>query len=193
MAQGWGLLALGLLPFVAGCGLFDPRDPEDTGGVDQVPWIPPTSMALALQNMETTIEAKSITNYDRSLAQEFEIEPDFSDAQEAPDIVSRFAEWGREDEVTAMAEILSNDGDVSLLWTVRDSITSSSTEAYYEDLGYRLVFQSGTKETVFSGKVDLHFLEDNGQWFVTRWVDKRDGSGNTTWGMLRRTPSLPSQ
>lgn len=185
------VLALGFLSFLAGCSLFDPRDPEDIGGVDQVPWVPPTSMALALSNIERTLEAKSITNYDRSLADEFSIVADFGDSLEAPGIAILFAEWGRDQEVATMAEILSNSGDVTLQWTVRDSENINGSITRYLDLGYRLAFQSESRDTVFSGSADLYFLEDNGQWFLTRWVDKRDGSGNTTWGMLRRTPSLP--
>jgi hypothetical protein len=176
---------------MAGCSLFDPRDPEDIGGVDQVPWVPPTSMALALENMERTLEAKSITNYDRSLADEFSIVADFGDSLEAPDIAVLFSDWGREQEVATTAEILSNGGDVSLQWTVRDSENINASITRYLDLGYRLTFQSESGDTAFSGNADLYFLEDNGQWFLTRWVDKRDGSGNSTWGMLRRTPSLP--
>lgn len=173
----------------AGCSLFEPREAEDPGSANQVPWVPPTSLATALSNIERTIEAKSIINYERSLFDEFIFEPD---AVDEVIIGSTFFEnWGREDEVAAIRQIIDTEASIALKWTIRDSITVSAEESYYEDLGYELRFQSANLDTVFSGNADLYFRDDNGQWFVHRWVDKRDGSGNTTWGMLRRDPSLP--
>jgi hypothetical protein len=182
------LLLVALL-LQGGCSLFEPRKAEEPGGGEQVPWDPPTSMAVALRNIERALEAKSLTNYDRSLAQTFVFEPDPVDVSEIGS--NPFEDWDREQEVATMSQILATSAEISLEWTVRDSVIVSVSEAYYEDLGYRLVFSWGDRDTIFSGNADLYFVEDNNQWFLSRWVDKRDGSGHLTWGRLRNQGSLP--
>jgi hypothetical protein len=200
LSRRWGRGAwLLALPLAAGCGLFDPRDPDPPGDEEQVPWNPPTAMAVALGNIQRTLEAKSVTNYDRSIAtEELSQEPDFRPFTFVPDAVDAqiigetyFESWDRQQEVTIMGQIIDTSADVSLEWTVRDSITTGSAEAYYEDIGYSLAFSWADRDTLYSGNADLYFIEDNGQWFLTRWEDKRDGSGHETWGMLRRQGSVP--
>ena len=76
---------------------------------------------------------------------------------------------------------------LSVTWTVGDSLDESASEMYYRDLVYRLTFTKGGISVVYSGKVDLHFTDDGtGSWYISKWVDKRDGSGQPDLGMAAR-------
>jgi len=184
----WLLLSLVLAALAPGCGLFDPREAEKPGGEVQIPWNPPLTMSVAIANIQRTLEAKSGTNYDRSLAAEFTFEGDPADIAEVGE--DPFPQWDRNQEVAVMSQILSTTAAVTLTWEVGDSAFVGENQ-YYEDIGYNLRFRWANEDTIFSGKADLYFIEDNGQWYLTHWADKRDGSGNPTWGRLRIEGSLP--
>lgn len=172
----------------AGCGLFDPREAETPGNENQIPWNPPLTMSVALKNIERTLEAKSVANYERSLATIFTVAGDPTDLAEIGE--DPFLQWDRNQEVSVMSQILSTSATVTLNWTVGDSAVVGENQ-YYKDIVYTLKFRWPNDDTIYSGKADLYFIEDNGQWYLSHWEDKRDGSGNPTWGMLRNDGSLP--
>ena len=44
-----------------------------------------------------------------------------------------------------------------------------------------------SSDTLYQGLADITFFQGgDAQWHITNWVDKRDGSGQRTWGYLRR-------
>jgi hypothetical protein len=175
------VLAMALL---GGC-LFQPRDSKRGEDTPQIAWVPPVALGNALGNMERALESKRLDNYERSFSEaHFSMELDPADEAELGQ--NEFESWSASLEGQRMAGILgSTAGTVAVHWVLGDSLDLQPLR-YYEDLGYRLVFTGTSGSAEYSGRVDLYFEDDgSGQWYITRWVDKRDGSTNRTWGWLR--------
>jgi len=182
------LLAAALLGVASGC-LFQPRESEgQPDPSDQVQWIPPGTLGNALGNMERALEseAQDLTNYGRSFDDEqFELILDPADEAELG--LNEFEDWSAQQEESRMSGILnSTEAELDVQWTPDDSLSQGADVRYYEDLSYRLVFEKDSEMAEYSGRCDLYFRDDGqGNWYVFRWVDKRDGSANRTWGWLR--------
>jgi hypothetical protein len=179
--------ALGLILVALGGGcIFQPREAQDPNTNPGLDWVQPQYLGNALGNMKRSLEGKVLTNYERSFSEAglvMELDPsDLSDLGENP-----FDPWSKTQEGARMTGILNQTtATLSVTWAVGDSLDESASEMYYRDLGYRLTFTKGGVSVVYSGKVDLHFTDDGtGSWYITKWVDKRDGSANHTWGWLR--------
>ncbi|MCK4305500.1 MAG: hypothetical protein KAY24_14785 [Candidatus Eisenbacteria sp.] len=185
------LLGSLLITWALGGCLFTPRDPEDPGnGGTGVVWVDPEVLYDALGNMERALEAKALTNYGASFASGL-LEMVLDPGDEADLGEDQFPDWTKDKEEERMRGILtSTDATLDVEWFftpgVSDSIDESASERYYKDLGYRLTFEEGSKTSVYSGFADLWFQDDGtGLWYVSKWIDKRDDTGNLTWGWLR--------
>ncbi len=182
-------VALGALLLVlclpAAC-LLSTREDEGGGGDTGLVWVPPNAMGNALGNMKRSLQLKNLTNYGRSFSgQHFELVLAEADVSELGQ--NEFLEWSATEEEQRMSGILgSTEAALTVYWSARDSVDESASVRYYRDLTYRLEFREPTRSATYSGKVDLWFEDDGtGLWFITKWVDKRDGSPNRTWGWLR--------
>lgn len=177
-------LALAVVLLGAGC-LFQPREPEPPTPTNEVVWVQPAALGNALGNMKRALDNKQLINYGRSFSPvSFEMVLDPADEAELGQ--NEFATWSASQEEQRMSGILSSTpATLTVYWVPRDSLDLQQTR-YYEDLNYRLEFRGPSGMAEYSGRVDLYFQDDGtGQWFITRWVDKRDGSSNRTWGWLR--------
>ncbi len=181
-----GALAL-LVGSLAGC-IFSTREPESSGGGSGVEWVSPQTLGSALGNMKRALDAKEVINYGRSFSgAHLEMVLDPADLGELGDAASEFESWSAQLEEQRMLGILNATlATLTVAWTVQDSLDESASIRYYKDLGYRLTFVQTPRTVVYSGKADVYFEDDGtGQWFIIKWVDKRDGSSNRTWGWLR--------
>jgi hypothetical protein len=172
--------------FVADGCLFDTREPNPPEGDDQIKWVIPETMGNALGNMQRALEAKVLTNYGRSFSEiMLEMELDLGDESELGG--NPFIPWSAAQEEERMSGIVNSTGASLIVeWTVADSVDEGQELQYYEDLGYLLTFEKADSTAEYSGTVDLWFADDGtGQWFIIRWIDKRDDSGRRTWGWLR--------
>lgn len=180
-----GALGLILVALGGGC-IFQPREAQDPNTNTGPPWVQPQYLGNALGNMKRSLESKVLTNYGRSFSGTslvMELDPsDLSDLGDNP-----FEPWSSGQEESRMTGILNQTtATLSVTWTVGDSLDESSSVMYYRDLRYRMTFTRGGVSVVYSGLVDLYFTDDGtGSWYITKWVDKRDGSANRTWGWLR--------
>ncbi|MCK4413625.1 MAG: hypothetical protein KAY32_08780 [Candidatus Eisenbacteria sp.] len=178
------LLCAALL--LGGC-LFSTR--KDEGDVDPnggAVWLPPVTLGNALGNMQRALEKGVLTNYGNSFNDSyFEMVLDPADLSELGQ--NEFDTWNASLEEQRMSGILiSTEATLEVFWVPRDSVDQSSSVRYYEDLAYRLEFAEPTRSVTYSGKVDLWFEDDGaGEWYITKWIDKRDGSPNRTWSWLR--------
>jgi len=192
LAAGAALILCGQL---AGCLLQTRPDEGPPGGNpnDQANWAQPVALGIALGNIKRALEAqqRNLTNYGNSFSDTgFELIIDPADESELGG--NPFTEWSATLEEQRMTGILSSvSAKITLTWTPRDSIDYSSSVRYYQDLVYRLKFEESTRSVTYSGKADVWFTDDGqGQYFITKWVDKRDGSPNRTWGWLRARNQL---
>ena len=68
-------------------------------------------------------------------------------------------------------------------------VTSTDQRTQIRFYAYRVILHAPqiSPDTLYQGRADITFFEGgDGQWHITSWVDKRDGSGERTWGYLRR-------
>jgi hypothetical protein len=184
------LLAL-VLVAASGMGcIFDTRTPDPPGD-PPIPWINPTEPRLVLENIKVTLNRKSASNYTRSLSDDFAFEPDVTDAGTVGE--SFFAGWNKDREGAAFSQIVNSAGTINFIWTPKGdplSVPDKPEDKYYENIVYSMQFAKTQPEPgniTFSGKADLYLRETGGVWAVYKWVDKRDGSTNSTLGMARYT------
>jgi hypothetical protein len=190
-------LALGVgsclfLP-AAGC-LFSARTPESPS-VNEVPWLDPNTPVKALTNVQVTFGAKSIANYDRSLASDFAFEPDAADAADVRAVDPTFFDnWTKQREVAALTSVFQqSEGTVTFTWgpphpSSLNMLTDNADPGggkFYENLKYQMVFRRTGADTTISGLVNLYLREQTGGWSIYKWIDQQDGLGNATLGRVR--------
>jgi hypothetical protein len=181
------ILALAL---VAGCGLFEPRDPRPGGGPG-VNCATPNSPDNVVSNIVNHYaELAGVTCYTDMLDTSFTFHPDPADSSEAlPDTV--FNHWTRDIEARDAGNVAR---DVTFHVASFDSeyaarAISADQRTQTRFYAYHLIIYSpqASPDTLFRGLADITFFQgSNAQWHITSWVDKRDGSGARTWGYLRR-------
>lgn len=180
------LLCLMVTGLLGGC-LFTPREPGVPVG-EEVEWKSPTEPAIVLENITASIEANRLVNYGRSFHEE-KIEMEFDAADQSAGDPELFSDWTNVDEELRMRGIMPEEGltTIELSWDIPDDLFEpNENEAYYENLGYRLVFGQGSKQIVYEGIVELWFFDQNGEWVIHKWLDERKpGSDQHSWGYLR--------
>ena len=178
-AAGVGALCLALS---IGCGLFDLRDPEPPS-TDTVPFVPATDPHIVLQNLRVSAEAKSTSNFIKSIT------TDYVWRFDPFDVVSDSV-WAGDRDLSALESMFKNTGTVKLTWAPNDSGPWESGR-YYGNLGYRLVFRrSATDSVMFRGKCTIYLRLVGTQWTVYRWADVNDGTDVSTWGYGKLNPNF---
>ena len=142
------LAVLLLVGFVGGGCLFSTRDPKEPAGEgEEVRYENPEVKFLALGNMERALEAKQLTNYERSFADQVEMKLSDEDEQ-FYNSEEEFPNWSAGKEGERMQRILDNtSASLNVEWYFTpdqpDSVSESATVEYYQELGYRLTFTQG--------------------------------------------------
>jgi hypothetical protein len=192
------LALLAVIAVLAGCSLFEPRDPEESGGGGAIPCLTRTTADSVIANVEANYaRTAGIGCYASGLSEVFAFHPDPADSIEAgqPGGVSPYANWNAEVE-SRVAVNLASDASTrpeSLLvsfdgeYAPRDVAPDGRTETRHYT--YRIRYWSRQLAAVAYGQglADITLVRGNDNfWTITVWLDKRDTSGNPTWGRLRR-------
>jgi hypothetical protein len=182
------LTALAVL--VAGCGLFEPRDPIGAGGPG-VNCATPNSPENVVSNVVNHYaELAGVNCYSDMLDTAFTFHPDAADSIEAlPDTV--YNHWTRDIESRDASNVAR---DATFHLAAFDSeyaarVISADQRTQIRFYAYHLILHApqASPDTLFRGLADITFFQGaDAQWHITNWVDKRDGSGARTWGYLRR-------
>lgn len=182
------LAAVAAFLTLGGC-LLETRNPGEPEAPSVCNWITPEALGNGLSNMTCSLEAKVLTNYERTFSEE-SLEMTLDPADEGELGGNPMNPWTAAQEAQRMSGILNSAraaaAELTVQWTLSDSVDEGQSQRYYDDLGYRLTFAKGDSVADYSGKVQMWFEDDGtGQWFIVKWIDKRDGSGRRTWGWLR--------
>lgn len=197
-APGLAILGLGCLLCLPATGcLFSTRTPEFPS-VNNVPWLDPIEPAKVLTNVATTLSARSIGNYDRSLASDFTFVPAEADRAylmgSGDPTFYDSPPWDKQRELDTLTSIfLESDGRVTFIFgppiPLADAMLTDESDTgggrFYKDLKYRMIFNRTTSDTTVSGLVNLYLRETTAGWSIYKWVDQQDGLGNPTLGLLR--------
>jgi hypothetical protein len=187
------LLALGtvcVLAALAGCGLFDTRDPRVPGAVGER-CRNPTDPDSVVQNILVHYGRQSGTScYNSMLDSGFVFHPDPTDSSANP---TPFATtWNRAIEERVTTNIAADS--VESITVVFDRQYQSPTEdtgpprkvtRFYEY--HILLHRIGHPDTTrYQGRSDITFQQGaNTLWTILTWRDQTDGSGLPTWSRLR--------
>jgi len=176
---------------VCGCGLFEPRTPEVPGKTGT--WIPPTTPEIVLENIQSSMTQKVISNYVQNFTTDFVFHPDPSDSIDLsatqPNV---YDNWTRSVDSTVTQAIFDDVASFDLItFTKRDTtifVDPDHCVFYYKYL-LQVTFKAGGSE-YFRGLVEYHLRREGGaNWYVFVWIDKRDPSfpSSRTWGNLKGT------
>jgi hypothetical protein len=173
---------------VCGCGLFEPRVPDEpgTGGV---PWIPPTEPESVFVNLKNSLEGKVIGNYVGCFDTSFVFHPDPSDSVELSSVQPGvFDNWTLSVEQTVTQSILDEAASIQLTFTTRDTTICIGADEcfFYYKYQLQVIYKVGGTE-YFYGQADYHMLREGGEWFIHMWIDKRDPDFQAfdSWGKLK--------
>jgi ketosteroid isomerase-like protein len=183
-----GALVVSILIVAGGCGLFKPRDPRPGGGA-VVPCATPNSPNDVVTNiLNHYADALGVGCYVDMLDDSFAFHPDLTDSSEAiqPNV---FVNWNKSVEDQDARAIANKATSRTVVFDslYANTIVSPDQRTVIRFYQYHLIVHPAqSTDTLFQGRADITFFQGgNGQWHVTSWVDKRDGSGARTWGYLR--------
>jgi len=185
------LAAAAVLAFagIAGCGLFDTRDPR-VPGISGERCRNLTDPDSLVENITVHYGQKSGTScYSSMLDTAFAFHPDPTDSSNNPD---PFAGWNRDIEARVTTNIAADS--VQSFRVAFDSLYQTPTEdpgpprrvtRFYEY--HLLVNRVGHADTTrYQGRSDITFQQGaNSSWTILNWQDNTDGSAFPTWGRLR--------
>ncbi len=171
------IIPLLLLAGTAGCGLFEPRDPEDPSQ-SSLNYRPPTEPAIVIANLQSAVDQRNQANYISCFsdaargAQPFVFIPS---ADAAAAYGGTLAFWSLDDERSYFQNLIARSSQqayASLTLTLKTTtVTSDSVISAYD---YVMVFEHN--EAAFPrtarGSLQFTFREDASNfWAIQRWVD----------------------
>lgn len=174
---------------MAGCGLFDTRNP-----VKGQPVVPvercrnltePDSLVANILDHYGVTAGKDC--YNSMIDNAFVFHPDPLDESANP---TPYVNWNQGVETLVNSGIASK---AAFIATVFDSAyqdptstTSPRTETRYYAYHLLLALTGQSDTTRYQGRADIVFAQGtSSSWTIVEWQDRRDGSGLPTWGQLR--------
>ena len=171
------LLLASLLLAVSGCGLFEPRDPEDPSQ-SSLNFKPPTEPSIVISNLQSAIEQKNAANYTSCFADEAKGNPAFVFTP-SPDAAALYAasfdNWTLNDEQSYFLNLVarsSTQAFASLSLMSKGSTVSADSVVYSYD--YTLVFEHSETSFAKTARGTLQFtlrVSQSNFWMIQRWVD----------------------
>lgn len=193
-----GLAALAVVAAIAcSCSLFEPRTPEDPGGGGSF-WQYPSAPWIVVNNVDGSLEARSITLYMTSLDTSFVFVPDAADSVEFGGFLD-FSSWDYADEQNTItnlfAQVAAEDSvivaDFSFVEGYPDPPAPTDSATIWRD--YEIVIVgSGFAEwgNPLRGRARITLTESStATWAVSLWEDFRPDDYTPgeeyTWGYAK--------
>lgn len=182
-------LVVGIL---AGCGLFEPRDPRDADGTSGPRCRNRSEPDSLYDNIIVHYgQPSSGSCYADMIGDAFVFTPDVQDYADAPappnnpyDGWNRAIEIGVTTNIKSTVQFIQVSFDSTYQPTTTTTNPTTETRYYHYHVLYRQTGQSDT--TRFQGLADITTEQGAGSlWTIKAWRDQRDGSGFDTWGILR--------
>lgn len=182
---------VGALAVSIGCGLFDPRDPEDPVSVRST-YAPPTEPAIVLENMTAALRELNSVNYLRCLSDTgaggaFQFIP----TPAAAGIYSVFAGWDRSSEEGWFLNVRSRLPSGSAMTVIFSSPVAQGVQpdSVTYDVPYDLSVphgQAGLAQRVVGRSIMTLVLDRRtGLWFIRRWQDVSLASDQPSWSDVK--------
>lgn len=177
------IMAILMLSAATGC-IFEVReaDPPARGST----WLVPDDPQRVFQNMESGLEDLTGVNYGRSLNDAFVFSPTLEDSLN-PTLAGKFVNWTVDVEKEVTDLILSEARSLTVAFTEREQIFSSSVEVKFK-VRYELTITTNTAppDTVtYKGRGQFDMVNGSKGWQLNRWKEEEREIGFATWGFLR--------
>jgi stringent starvation protein B len=176
-AGGMILVVFLAAALAGGCGLFEPRDPEEPNQ-SSLNFRPPTDPDIVITNLRSAIEQKSVANYTACFADASRGAPPFvfiPSADAAAIYGATLGSWTLQEEQEYFQNIIARSNqqaNATLALTLKTTTVSSDSVVSAYD--YVLVFEhndTGFPKTA-RGSLQLTLREDASNfWMIQRWVD----------------------
>lgn len=193
MPKHYGLILSGVAVAAflgGGCGLFDPRDPEDPTQTG-LNYRPPTDHPIVITNLQAAVEQKNLANYVSCFsdpAKGGRIFVFIPSADAAAQYASALANWTLEAEGGYFQNMIARSSPnafVSLLLTQKGAEVSADSVVY--NIDYVLTFEhleEGFPKTA-RGNLQFTITRDPANfWAISRWADYKT-TDDATWSLFK--------
>jgi len=180
--------ALGIV--LQGCGLFEPRQPEEPSQ-SSLNFKPPTEPSIVIANLQSAIEQKNAANYISCFADPAKGNPPFvfTPSPEAAGLYTAALEaWTLNDEQAYFQNLIARSAPQafsSLSLTSKGSTVSADSVVYGYD--YTLVFEHNDPSFPKTARGTLQFtlrVSQSNFWMIQRWVDFKT-TGDISWSHFK--------
>lgn len=170
-----------------GCGIFDTRAPESPANIRST-FVPPTTPALVITNLQYAILEKNSINYIKCLSQ-----PNFqyiADSKSQQVYGQIFQNWNTNSEKFYLDNLISqtNTSASSTLFLDNTNFTFLTSDSVIYKADYIIVFQHNRNNIPKSatGSMQLTITGDENNLFgIIKWEDFRQQDTSFTWSELK--------
>ncbi len=174
----------------SGCGLFEPRDPEEPSQ-SSLNYRPPTDPDIVITNLQSAIEQKSVANYAACFADASRGASPFvfiPSADAAAIYGTTLGSWSLQEEQEYFQNIIARSNqqaNATLALTLKTTTVSSDSVVSAYD--YVLVFEHNDPGFPKTARGSLQFTlrEDASNfWMIQRWMDFKT-TGDISWSHFK--------
>jgi hypothetical protein len=184
------LLFLGPAALIQGCGIFEPREPEEPtqSGLN---FIPPTDPGIVITNLQAAVDQKNIANYMNCFTDPerqggpFVFLPSAEGSAQYGPVLN---EWTRSKEEGYFRNLIAQsppDAFSNLLLNLTSSVVSADSVVY--EFEYTFTFQHADPGFPQTAKGRLQFtigVDNSNFWTIFRWIDYKTTDG-PTWSLFK--------
>jgi len=184
------LLAAGLSVHGAGCGLFEPRNPESPTQSSES-FLPPTDPLIVVANLQSAIEQKSVPNYVQCLA-----DPQagvhaflFVPSSEGTALYSSlFRNWTTTEEQAYFQNLTTRTSPASISkLDLTEKTRSLAADSALLEYDYTLTFENTVSGFPSRASGNLQFAlqrSSSNFWTIYRWTDFKT-TNDITWSLFK--------
>ncbi len=178
------------LLFLAGCGLFEPRDPENPAA-SRLDFLPPTEPSIVIDNLQSAIDQKNIANYTACFSDPASGGRTFvfiPSAEASAQYGLAFASWGIAQEQAYFQNLIARSATnayAGLLLTQKSQLVTADSVIYSYD--YTFTFEHSEAGFPRTAQGNLQFAlapDPANRWSIYRWIDFKTGT-DITWSMFK--------
>lgn len=187
LMQAAGLL---LVAVVAGCGLFEPREPEEPAQ-GSLNFPPQTDPAIVITNLQNSIAVKNVANYANCFVDQpayprpFSFTPSTEAIAQYPGALGSWSIQAERDYFQNLISKSPENGFSSLLLTPKGETVSA--DSVLMDFDYVLTFEHTEPEFPRTARGSLRFTilrNASNFWAIADWLDYKT-TDDATWSLFK--------
>jgi hypothetical protein len=181
---------LAVLVLAGGCGLFEPRDPEQPteSGLN---FVPPTDPAIVISNLQAAVDQKNVANYIACFSdvarqgRPFLFTPS---AEAVAQYGAVLADWDLAKEEAYFQNLIARSSPSafsSLVLTLQSTIVSADSVLYEYDYIFSFSHNDPGFPQTARGRLQFTLSVDASTfWSIHRWIDFKT-TEDATWSLFK--------